>query len=244
MLQSKYISDPRFLSKVYPTTGAEITFDTIIIWGIAVLLIIIAVMLQWPVIRKKLNEHQLIRVINRFGRETMRDVLLPDSMGGFTYIEHLVLTTEAIVVLYLKRYPGVIFAGENIDEWTQVLNNNSYRFPNPLRQLDMDVMAINNLVENGEVKGLVVFTRGSEFPKGKPDNVIQFSELEASQKDYKADELPPLLHTAWKKLQEQTEPCSKEFIASMREDNSQQGHGVLAGIFIIAAIVWTAWHYI
>lgn len=225
-------------------TFTEITFDTVMIWGIAVLLVVIAVMLQWPVIRKILSEQKLIRVINRFGRESMHDIMLPDSLEGSTYIEHLVLTEDAIVVLYLKRYPGVIFAGEQIDEWTQVLNNHSYRFPNPLRQLDMDVMAINNLVTNGEVKGLVVFTDGSEFPKGKPDNVILFSELETSQKDFKAEELSPLLHTEWKKLQEQTEPCSKEFIASMRDDSSQQDHGILAGIFIIAAIVWTAWHFI
>lgn len=225
-------------------TFTEITFDTVMIWGIAVLLVVIAVMLQWPVIRKILSEQKLIRVINRFGRESMHDIMLPDSLEGSTYIEHLVLTEDAIVVLYLKRYPGVIFAGEQIDEWTQVLNNHSYRFPNPLRQLDMDVMAINNLVTNGEVKGLVVFTDGSEFPKGKPDNVILFSELETSQKDFKAEELSPLLHTEWKKLQEQTEPCSKEFIASMRDDSSQQDHKILAGIFIIAAIVWTAWHFI
>ena len=174
----------------------------------------------------------------------MHDIMLPDSLGGFTYIEHLVLTADAIVVLYLKRYPGVIFAGEQIDEWTQVLNNHSYRFPNPLRQLDMDVMAIRNLITSGEVRGLVVFTQGSEFPKGKPGNVILFSELETSQKDYKAEELSSGLHTEWKKLQGQTEPCSKEFIASMHEDDSQQSHGVLASIFVLAAIVWTAWHFI
>ena len=225
-------------------TFTEITVDTLMIWGVAILLIIIAIMLQWPVIKKKLYERKLIRVVNRFGRETMHDVMLPDGLGGFTYIEHLALTANAIVVLYLKRYRGVIFSGEHIDEWTQVLNNNSYRFPNPLRQLEMDVMAINNLVSNADVQGLVVFTRGSEFPKGKPENVMLFSELEANIKAYKAGELPPFLQTAWKKLQEQIEPCSKEFIASMREDNAQQGHGILAGIFVIAAIVWTGWHFI
>lgn len=214
------------------------------IWGISLLLIAIALMLQWPVIRKKLNERKLIRVINRLGRETMHDIMLPDSLGGLTYIEHLVLTADAIIVLYLKQYPGVIFAGEQIDEWTQVLNNHSYRFPNPLHKLDMDLMAINNLVKNGKVKGLVVFTHGSEFPKGKPDNVILFSELAAGQKEFKAEELPSHLHNEWKKLQEYTEPCSKEFIASMREDNSREGHGFLASIFVLAAIVWLAWHFI
>lgn len=219
----------------------EINFDTLMVLGVAILLIIIALIVQWPVIKESLGERKLMRVIKKFGRETMHDVMLPDGLGGFTYVEHLVLTANSIVVLYLKRYRGVIFAGEHIDEWTQVLNNNSYRFPNPLRQLEMDVMAINNLISNATVDGLVVFTQGSEFPKGKPDNVMLFSDLEASLKDYKAGELPPFLHTAWKKLQEQVEPCNQEFIASMREDRSQQGNGVLAGILVMAAISLLAW---
>lgn len=225
-------------------TFSEINLDALMVWGVAILLVIIALMMQWPVIKEKLHERKLMRVIKKFGRETMHDVMLPDGLGGFTYIEHLVLSANAIVVLYLKRYRGVIFAGEHIDEWTQVLNSNSYRFPNPLRQLEMDVMAINNLISNAEVTGLVVFTHGSEFPKGKPGNVMLFSDLEASLKGFKAGELPPFLHTAWKKLQEQVEPCSKEFIASMREDHSQQGHGILASTFLAAAIAWLAWHFI
>ena len=228
----------------YQLIFKEINLDTIMVWGIAVVLIIITTMLQWHAIKNSLNERRLKRIINRFGRETMRDVMLPDGLGGFTYIEHLVLSANAIVVLYLKRYQGVIFAGDNIDEWTQVLNNHSYHFPNPLRQLEMDIMAINNLITNAEVKGLVLFTRGSEFPKGRPENVMLVSELEASLNEFKAGELPPLLHTAWKKLQEQVEPCSKEFITSMREDSSQQGHGLVASIFIMAAIAWMAWHFI
>ncbi|MGD8484798.1 MAG: nuclease-related domain-containing protein [Thioalkalispiraceae bacterium] len=223
---------------------SQLSFDNIMVGVIAALLIVVALMLQWPVIKNKLRERKLMRVIRKFGRETLHDVMLPDGLDDFTYIEHLVLTANAIVVLYLKRYRGVIFAGERIDEWTQVLNNHSYRFPNPLQKVEMDIMAIRNLVPATEVQGLIVFTQGSEFPKGKPDNVMLFSELEAQLKDFKAGELPPALHTAWKKLAEQAQPCSKEFISRMREDDSQQGHGVLASMFILAALIWLGWHFI
>jgi hypothetical protein len=30
----------------------------------------------------------------------------------------------------------------------------------------------------------------------------------------------------------------------MREDDSQQGHGVLASMFILAALIWLGWHFI
>lgn len=172
----------------------------------------------------------------------MHDVMLPDSLDGSTYVDSLALTANAIVVLYLKRYRGVIFAGEKIEQWTQVINNHSYRFPNPLQKMEVDIMAINSLVKDVNVEGKVIFTRGSEFPKGKPDSVVLISELEKSLKSYSAEEIPPALQTAWKRLQEKAEPCSKEFMQSMRDNNSVAGHGWLATILLVAAIAWSVWH--
>ena len=220
----------------------ELYLDLIIIWGIPFLLLLIAVVLQWPVIKHNLAEYRLIRTIKKFGKETMHDVMLPDSLGGSTYIDYLALTADAIVILYLKRYRGVIFAGEKIEQWTQVINNHSYRFPNPLQKLEVDIMAINNLVEDVNIEGKVIFTRDSEFPKGKPDSVMLISEMERSLKSYTAEEIPPLLQTAWKRLQEQIEPCSKEFIKNMRENTEVKGHSWLATILVIAALGWLIWH--
>jgi len=222
----------------------EITTDVLLTWIIALLFLAVAIMLQWPVIRKSLNERKIMAAINKFGSEVWHDILLPDGLGGITYIEHLLLRDKSITVLSLKRYRGVIFAGQHIDEWTQVLNNNSYRFPNPLKKLEADAMAINNLVSDVDVQGLVLFTSESEFPKGKPDNVMLFSEMEAELKSSSKIELSPFLQTARKELQQQIEPCSKDFIARMRQGDEQQGHGVLAGIFILAALVWIGWNFI
>ena len=215
--------------------------DLIMIAGVPLLLVIIAIVIQWPVIKYRSSEYCLMRTIKRYGKETMHDVMLPDSLGGATYIEHIALTANAIVVIYLKRYRGVIFAGEHIDDWTQVINNHSYRFPNPLQKLEMDIMAIKNLVTDANIEGKVVFTRDSEFPKGRPDSVALITELQKSEKAYSAEEVNPLLYTAWKRLQEQTEPCSKEFVQTMRETTSVAGHGWLAAILILAAIAWLLW---
>ena len=220
----------------------ELYPDLIIVWGTPFLLLLIAVVLQWPVIKHKLTEYRLIRTIKKFGKETMHDVMLPDSLGGSTYIDYLALTANAIVILYLKRYRGVIFAGEKIEQWTQVINNHSYRFPNPLQKLEVDIMAITNLVQDVNVEGKVIFTRDSEFPKGKPDSVVLISEMEKSLRNYTAEDIPPLLQTAWKRLQEQIEPCSKEFIKNMRENTEVKGHSWLATILILAALGWLIWH--
>lgn len=223
---------------------SEFYVELIKLWGIPFLLVIIAITLQWSVFKYRFSEYCLSRAIRKFGKETMHDVMLPDSLGGATYIEHLALTDNAIVVLYLKRYRGVIFAGDHIDEWTQVINNHSYRFPNPLQKLEMDVMAINNLVKDVNVKGMVVFTTGSEFPKGKPDSVLLIDELKRNVKRYSAEEISPSLHTAWKRLQEHAEPCSNEFVQSMRQTSSVTSHAWLATFLVMVAIAWIVWNFV
>ena len=224
--------------------SSELVNQLIVIWGIPSLLVILALFIQWPVLKYRYNEYCLQRAIKKSAKETIHDVMIPDSLGDSTYIEHLLLTGEAIRVLYLKRYHGVIFAGEHIDEWTQVINNHSYRFPNPLQKLEMDIMAIKSLVKDVNVEGKVVFTKGSEFPKGKPDSVQLISELVKSGKEYSAGEVPPALQTAWKRLQESTEPCSKEFIQNMRDTDSVSGHAWLAGILILISVAWLIWYLI
>lgn len=222
----------------------ELYLDIVLIWGVPFLLILVALVLQWPVIKHKLSEYRLVRTIKKFGKETMHDVMLPDSLGGSTYIDYIALTANAIVVLYLKRYHGVIFAGEKIEQWTQVVNNHSYRFPNPLQKLETDIMAINNLVKDVNVEGKVIFTKDSEFPKGKPESVILINDIEKNLKNYSAEEVSPLLQTAWKRLQEKTEPCNKEFIQNMRENTTVAGHGWLATILVVTALGWLLWSII
>jgi hypothetical protein len=221
-----------------------ISTDDIIAWSVALLFVAIAIMLQWRPMQNYFRERNILKVINRSGREVMHDMMLPDGLGGHAYIEHLVLTSEVILILYLKRYPGIIFAGDNIDEWTQVINNHSYRFPNPLRQIEMDVMSVKSLVKEARVEGRVVFTRGSEFPKGKPANVMLISELEQSLRSFSAGEVNPTVRTAWKRLAEQVEPCSKEFIHGMKEQASSAGQGLLAVVFLLISAGWLYWYYV
>lgn len=220
-----------------------VSMDDIVAWSVALLFLVIAIMLQWQPLQNYFRERSILKVIERSGREVLHDVMLPDGLGGYTYIEHLVLTSEVILILYLKRYRGIIFAGDNIDEWTQVINNHSYRFPNPLRQIELDVMSVNSLVKDARVEGKVVFTKGSEFPKGKPDNVMLFSELEQNLKDFSAGEVNPLVRTSWKRLAEQVEPCSKDFIKGMKEQSSNTGQVVLAVVFMLISVGWLCWYY-
>ena len=52
----------------------------------------------------------------------LRDIDLPDGMGGEIRIDFVVLSTDAILVISVKRYDGMIFGGAQTDD---LLSHNS-----------------------------------------------------------------------------------------------------------------------
>jgi hypothetical protein len=143
---------------------------------VAILLVFI-VLLQWSFIKRKLYDLRLRRAIKKLGKKVLCNVTVPDGADGVVHIERLVLTPTAILLVSIKRFNGVIFAGDKIDFWTQVVDRRSFKFNNPLIQMDEDIMSVKALIPDSEVKGYMIFTGESEFPKGKPDRVMLLSEL-------------------------------------------------------------------
>jgi len=110
----------------------------------------------------------------------MQNVILSDGMDGTVYIDNIVLMPEQALVVSVGRYQGAIFASENIDVWTQVVGNRSYKFNNPLLKLEQDIAALRAHLPKINISGVLVFSSGVKFPKGKPNNVI--SILEAKER--------------------------------------------------------------
>lgn len=170
--------------------------------SVAALILIIAglfVVLKWKSIRLGWAEFMLRRAIKKLGKQACHNVKLSDGMDGVIYVEHLVLAPTSILLLSVNRFKGVIFAGDNIDFWTQVVDRRSFKFENPLTKLDQDVMSMKALVPGVEIKGFMVFTDESEFPKGKPDQVLLSSELK-DRACKKTDRVPETLKQGWEKL--------------------------------------------
>ncbi|MDH5369234.1 MAG: NERD domain-containing protein [Gammaproteobacteria bacterium] len=169
-------------------------------WTIAGLIVILGLLLQSVWIKEYVCEWQLNHLLKNIGSETMHNVTIPDGMDGDIFIEYLILTPKKILLLGVKKYQGLIFAADKIDLWTQVLGNKSYKFDNPLRQLENDTVALNSIIENSKIEGKVLFINGSEFPKGKPDNVITISDVKEWDEEQSSD-IPEFLHADWKQLQ-------------------------------------------
>ena len=92
------------------------------------------------------ERRQITRAVKQIGARSRRDLPLPDGMGGEIRIDYLVLSTDAIVVVSVKRYDGMIFGSTKTDEWTQTINSRSYKFPNPDTCLAQQISAVRNII--------------------------------------------------------------------------------------------------
>jgi hypothetical protein len=132
-------------------------------------------------------------------------------MGGEIHIEHLLLTTRGILIINVKRYEGVIFAGDRMDQWTAMGPKGRSVFPNPLGTLYDRVAAVRQLVRDVDVAGFVLFPALADFSKGRPDEVLLPDDLlTAYAKPDKAEigKLTEAFAPHWEKIRAATRPAS------------------------------------
>ncbi len=212
-------------------------------WGPALVLLALALIVIWPVLRSHYAHWRLLRQIRALGTESLHNIVIPDGMGGRIYIENLVLTTEGILVLPVKRYTGVLFAADNIDLWTQVVGKRSYKFPNPLPELEAYVMAVRALVPDTGVEGRLLVARGAEFPKGKPQRLVPVAEAAATLRRKTDTPVPDALQRAWAQLKTVAEPEEARAVPELRENQAGEGGRIgLALVLLACAVGWVLWH--
>ncbi len=138
---------------------------------LAVVLLVLGVWLLWRHLRSGREIRRLERVLREFSREEMQNIVLPDGLDGWVWIDRLLLTPGGLVVLDVRNYPGNLFGGESIREWTQLIGVRSFKFDNPLYSLADRIQVVKQLAPGIPVAGRVVFTEAGRFPKGMPPNV-------------------------------------------------------------------------
>lgn len=146
-------------------------------WVGPVLLCLLALWVLAPVWRRRRQARRERRSIERLASACVRDAVLPNGMDGMTQVDYLLLTPNGIVVADVKRYQGYLFGGEHIEQWTQIIDNRSYKFPNPLFKNEMDVMAVRERAAGVPVSGWVIFAGEGSFPKGRPERVALLETL-------------------------------------------------------------------
>jgi hypothetical protein len=146
------------------------------------------------------QEHNIRKVIRRLGVRSMKNIHLPDGTGGEVTIAHLLLGRDAILVIGVMRFEGLIFGSPHTDQWTQVLNRRSYKFVNPDHYLQRQINAVRLIVPDARVSGWQLFGHGAKFPKDKPDNVLQPGDVRSLPKRPRRDDISKQLRATWEQL--------------------------------------------
>ena len=142
---------------------------------------------------------RLRRRVKNLGAQVMHDVRLPDGVDGEVHIDYLVLQRDAILIVDIKHYDGFIYGNEAQDQWTQVLNQRNYHFDNPLRHVDMQILAVKAIVPDANVQGRVLFAGGSHFPRRTPEGVMTLQDI---PKRRQPDTVEESTLAAWNRFQD------------------------------------------
>jgi hypothetical protein len=172
--------------------------------AIFIILAIAVVVLIAYLSRKKIKSfwlnYKTSRCLKRLGIDQTSNIKWPDGLGHYFVIDRLILRKDGISVLNYNRYPGKIFCADAIDEWTQMIGQKSYRFKNPLHELDLQIKAISASVPDVPVDGFLFFDHLAEFPKGHPDRVIHPKKIPGVLISEKKDEADAAVRAAWDEL--------------------------------------------
>jgi len=182
------------------------------VWtGILAAALAIAGLLVWWLLRRRRSAETDPNVaIDGVAVESLRDVLLPDGMGGQIYIEHLLLTNRGVVVIDVKEYAGAVFASDRMDEWTVIGHGRRFGFPNPQGMLYDRVAAVRQLLRNVPVQGHILFRTSADFSKGRPKHVLLVNELEKRYRRPGRDDVERLAEayaSHWDKLKAAAQPA-------------------------------------
>lgn len=175
---------------------------TVIVFAAVAVILVLAIVVFSKPIRNFIDRFRVNRAIRRMGTESMSNIVLSDGMDGHVFIEHLVMTPSEVLVVSVRRYSGAIFAAENMDMWAQVTDGGSYKFPNPLHEIEAATAAVKSHLPDTAINGIILFDRDSTFPKGKPDGVMHISEIAKLPRPGRDSVVSEQIRKAWNRLLE------------------------------------------
>ncbi|MCH7880107.1 MAG: NERD domain-containing protein [Proteobacteria bacterium] len=141
-----------------------------------IVIIIVAIVIVVLINRHKLRQHwqerSTRRCLNRIGIDQRSNLRCPDGLGGSFNIDRLVMLHDSILLVSLKPFSGNIYCADNIPEWTQLVGPKSFKFENPLFDLEHQVNAIRIQAPDVPIRGFLFFDHRARFPKGHPEQVL------------------------------------------------------------------------
>ncbi len=165
----------------------------------------LAIALVLFVNRKRLQMHlaewRIQRCLNRIGSKQIRNLICADGLEGYYHIDRLALTRDAILLISYKPYGGNIYCAERISEWTQVIGQKSFKFENPLFELDNQLTALGLLVGSAApLHRYLFFNHSALFPKGHPESILNSETVPERFLAENCEPINPDIQAAWNLL--------------------------------------------
>ncbi len=215
----------------------------ILTWGIAAVLLLIALLLLRPALRHRKQRKREERLINGLGVDQIRDVIIDDGMDGNVVLERLLLTPEGMLVLMTLRRDGNLFGGDRIDTWVQVVGKRTIRFPNPFYTLETLLAAVRYHAPGIKVQSRVLFLGNCTFPKGKPEGAWLLADIPEQQGKQVSAGILPVMQQKWDALKAHAARINPKTQAHLlsAEESCCGKRVLLALVLILGAGAWLAW---
>jgi ABC-type nickel/cobalt efflux system permease component RcnA len=179
--------------------------------AVAALLVIGVGFFIWKQLRQSHHQRHAQKLIESLDVKQLRNLVFPDGVDGLVFIDYLLLSPKGFVVLDLEHVEGHLFGGKSVDQWSQVTNNKTYKFNNPLYANQTKCQALSwNIQQQAtakhnrewEVRGWIAFTNAGNFPKGIPAQVSMVDTLKTSLNEFINSDQPisDELNKTWEAL--------------------------------------------
>jgi Nuclease-related domain len=191
---------------VQPELSPEL--ELVIVAVVAVLLVGIVGRWLYVFLRRRSMRRRSEATIASIAYDVLRNVLVPNGMGGHIHLHYLLLTERGLLVIDVVDAPGAVFGGDQMTEWTAIGPKRRYTFQNPQHALYDRMAAVQSLAGEVPVEGRIVFSMRSEFPKGKPRYVVRIDGLQAEFSVVDASRISAAAAFAdvWQKVKSSSEP--------------------------------------
>jgi hypothetical protein len=116
-------------------------------------------------------------VLAEIGFDRIDNLIIPGADEGEIMVDHLLLTSQGLLILEVKDVQGIVFGGDKMQDWAVISKQRRYTFSNPQPALYDRIAAVRQIVRQLPVAGRIVFLDGAEFTKGVPGLVCSLQEL-------------------------------------------------------------------
>jgi hypothetical protein len=140
-------------------------------------LVVVVLLIVWYLFRRRARGSRLKKILADIGHDRIENLLIPNGDEGEIQIDHLILTSQGLLIIDIKDAVGSVFGSDKMQEWAVISEDRRYTFPNPQAALYDRIAAVRQIVRQVPVEGRILFLDGAEFTKGVPNMVSDLDTL-------------------------------------------------------------------